>query len=75
MKIDELAVELLGLPARSRAILAEKLLASLEEERDEDVDALWLELAERRAHEVREGKVTPVPAAEVMRAAREKLRG
>lgn len=72
-QLERLAVELLGLPASSRALLAKKLIESLDETETPDAEALWLEVAKRRADEIRQGKVKTVPAEEVMRHAREKL--
>jgi putative addiction module component (TIGR02574 family) len=72
--IEQLALELLGLPAKSRARLAEQLIASLEEDEVPDIDNVALETAKRRAEELAEGKVTGLPADEVMRRARERLK-
>lgn len=52
------------LPAKERAYLAERLLASLE---DAELEKEWADEAIRRRDEVRSGKVEPVPAAEVYR--------
>ena len=75
MTMEQLAVQLLGLPARDRAVLAEKLIASLEEEQAADeVEGLWAEEAERRLQQAQEGKVSLRPAADVMREARSRLK-
>lgn len=53
----------LSLPREERAELAHDLLRSLEDEREErdgDVDAVWLREITRRAMEVAEGSVEPV---------------
>ena len=68
--LDQLALELLGLPAKSRARLAEQLIASLEEDEVRDVDDAAIETAKRRAEELAKGKVRGIPAEEVMRRAR-----
>jgi hypothetical protein len=73
-QLERLAVELLGLPASSRALLAKKLIESLDETETPDAEALWIEAAKRRADEIREGNVQTIPADEVMRHARERLR-
>jgi len=52
------------LPAKDRILLAEHLIASLE---DADLDQQWATESIRRRNEVRTGKVKPVPAAEVYR--------
>jgi hypothetical protein len=50
MKSDESSIEdqISRLPDRDRARLALRLLESLEPGRDEDVEKLWLDEAERR---------------------------
>jgi hypothetical protein len=72
-QLERLAVELLGLPASSRALLAKKLIESLDETETPDAEALWLEVAKRRAKELEEGVVQGIPAEEVMRHVREML--
>jgi putative addiction module component (TIGR02574 family) len=52
------------LPAKDRILLAERLIASLE---DTDFDREWAEESIRRRNEVRSGKVKPIPASEVYR--------
>ena len=72
-QLERLAVELLGLPVSSRALLAKKLIESLDETETPDAEALWLEVAKRRAKELEEGVVQGIPAEEVMRRVREIL--
>lgn len=62
---DSFEAELLRLPARDRARLAELLLASLDEEAEPDVDEAWAAEAERRLSELRAGTVTGISAADV----------
>lgn len=75
---DELLNEALALPADARALLAESLLASLDETGEEsdpaEIERLWLAEAGRRAAELDAGTVEPRPAMEVFRAAGEELR-
>ncbi len=73
-QLERLALELLGLPASSRALLAKKLIESLDESESPDPEALWIEVAQRRAAELAEGKVQGIPAEEVLRCARERIR-
>jgi len=73
--LGEIDKEVLSLPPRDRAALAEHLLASLDEEPpEEDVEELWYAEAERRYQEYREGKVKMIPAAEVFAHVRASLR-
>ena len=72
-QLERLAVELLGLPASSRALLAKKLIESLDETETPDAEALWIEVAKRRAKELEEGTVQGIPAEEVFRRVREEV--
>ncbi len=74
MTIEQLAIELLGLPAKARAALAEKLIASLEDEEAGDVDSLWAAEAERRLEQAERGEVELRPAEDVLANARSRLR-
>lgn len=62
----------LSLDARDRAALAERLLASLEELSEEEVERLWAEKAQRRLEEYRAGRSKTARAEEVHKRA-EKL--
>lgn len=64
----------LKLSARERARLAERLIASLDDEVDSDAEAAWAREAERRLDELRTGKVKGRSAAGVFRKARAALR-
>ena len=61
------------LSARERARLAERLIASLDEEVDADAEAAWVREGERRLDELRSGKVKGRAAASVFRRARAAL--
>lgn len=73
MKIEKMAMELLGLPATQRALLAKQLIASLDETEREEIAALWVREAEARYAEIEAGKVECRPVDEVLRDARKKL--
>jgi hypothetical protein len=70
----DLEAEALRLPSKARARLAERLLTSLETERDADSEALWLEEAERRLNEIESGEVAPVSAQYALQQSRSSLR-
>jgi putative addiction module component (TIGR02574 family) len=70
----ELESKALRLSRRERARLAQRLISSLDQEVDADVEKLWLEEAERRLGELKSGKVAGVPAEKVIRKARSALR-
>ena len=68
--LEKTALDLLGLPSSSRAFLAEKLLASLEDDEPSDkIEQAWKKEASRRYRAFKSGKVVPRPHAEVMREA------
>jgi putative addiction module component (TIGR02574 family) len=61
----------LNLPLADRAKLAQRLLLSLEELSESEVEEAWLHEAERRAREIDEGLVQLISSEEVSRKARE----
>jgi len=73
-RVGELEAEMLSLPPQERARLAEKLISSSDECVDSDVEALWLEEAERRLGEMESGQVSGVPADRVFEKVRSSLR-
>lgn len=68
---EAILIEALQLPLQERIALASRLLASLDEQVDEGVDAAWGEEVKKRLKEIDEGKVDMVPWDEV----RKKMRG
>lgn len=66
--------EALHLPVLDRARLAHKLLLSLEDMSEPEIEQAWLDEAERRAAEIDQGLVQLIPAEEVSRKARALLR-
>ena len=60
--LKNIAKTLEQLPAKERAYLAERLIASLAEA---ELETAWADEAIRRRDEVRAGKVKAVPSAEV----------
>jgi len=74
MSIEEIEAEALKLDPKARARLAEKLLESLETLSDQENERLWAEEAERRDADWDSAPGTAVPAADVLRNARAKLK-
>ena len=68
-RLDEVMSAAMDLSLEERAQLAGRLLLSLDEPSESEVERLWLEEAERRLKEFREGKVQGIPADEVFRRA------
>lgn len=70
MSVLELEVEIRKLPLRDRARLAKRLVESLDDLSEAEMDALWIEEAERRLDEMEQGQVAEVPADEALRRIR-----
>ena len=70
MSVDELAAKAMSLPGEARAILAEKLVESLDQE---SIREIWLTEAKKRRDEVRSGRVKPIPGVETMESIRKLL--
>lgn len=68
-KGDKIFATAMDLPLEERAQLAGKLLLSLDEPSESEVERLWLGEAERRLREFREGKTRGIPVDEVFRRA------
>jgi hypothetical protein len=62
--IEQLMEEVLSLPSASRALLADKLVESLEFDVDPAIQSAWTIEAKRRREEVRDGSVVPIPGGE-----------
>ncbi|GAB1543944.1 hypothetical protein NUACC21_66200 [Scytonema sp. NUACC21] len=73
MSIEQLIQEALALPSVSRAILAEKLVESLEFDLDETIQTLWITEAKKRRDEIRQGIVQAVPGEEALAEVRRLL--
>lgn len=64
--LEQLTREALGLPAESRARLAEQLVESLSDAEMGEIGKLWAAEAVRRRDEIRSGRVKPVDGEQVM---------
>lgn len=65
--VEELATKAMALPGEARALLAERLVESLNEE---SVSEIWLTEAKKRRDEVRSGQIKPIPGVKVMEEVR-----
>ena len=74
MTLEQISLEVLGLPTKHRAILAERILQSLDDEADGNIEKLWQEEAERRWEEIQAGTAICRPAEEVFRDLRASLK-
>lgn len=59
--VEQIAEEALALPSEARALLADRLVESLDPAEDGYIHQLWVKEAQRRMEEVRSGHVIPVP--------------
>jgi putative addiction module component (TIGR02574 family) len=64
MTIEQLAEEALALPSESRALLADRIVESLDVRELSNLDQLWATEARRRRDEVREGRLKTIPGDE-----------
>lgn len=71
--VEQLIQEALSLPSESRALLAEKLVESLEFDVDETIQTLWTNEAKKRRDEIRSGAVQPIPGEEALAEVRRLL--
>ena len=74
MKLKQIEDEALHLSEEERAELAQKLLLSLDAPNMDEIEEDWLIEAHRRARELDEGIVQPIPAEKVRKKAQALLR-
>jgi putative addiction module component (TIGR02574 family) len=74
MNASTIEKEALALPLQERAKLVERLLDSLENLPEPEAEALWLEVAERRAREIDQGAVQLVTPEELERRVQARLK-
>jgi hypothetical protein len=70
MSLAEIETEIKKLGLKDRAALAKWLVDSLDELSEAEVEALWVEEAERRLDELEQGSATEMLAQDVLRRAR-----
>jgi len=73
-ELKEIEENALQLSPHDRAQLAEYLIHSLDDEEDPNAEKQWIEEAERRYREYKEGTVKAKPAEAVFKEARSKLK-
>jgi putative addiction module component (TIGR02574 family) len=74
INLDQLTADAMKLPLRDRVQLAQRLVSTIDEEVEADIEALWFAEAERRLDELRSGKVEGVNSEDAFRTAREALK-
>ncbi len=73
MPVEQLVEQALSLPAEARALLADRLVESLDPVDEHEIQALWAEEATRRLDDVRSGRVDTIPAAQAIEQVRRSL--
>jgi putative addiction module component (TIGR02574 family) len=74
LTIHQLESELFSLDLNTRALLAEKLILSIDAPTESENLQLWVDEAERRLADLRAGKALEYPAEEVFQSVRAALR-
>lgn len=73
MTVEQIADEALALPSEARALLADRLVESLDPAEDGYIRQLWMREARRRIDEVRAGEVKTIPADEAFAQVRQAI--
>ena len=71
ISVEELETKAMSLSGEARALLAEKLVESLDQV---SVRKIWLTEAKKRRDEVRSGQVKPIPGTEAMESVRDLIK-
>jgi hypothetical protein len=71
--LEKLTQELLSLPNAERALLAEKLVESLEFDIDPEIQTAWTSEAKKRRDEVKNGSVQTIPGDDALAQVRQLL--
>lgn len=71
MTTDQIEQELLKLPTAERARLAERLIASLDE--DAEIEAAWIKEVRRRDQEIQSGAVETIPLEDALTSIRDRF--
>jgi putative addiction module component (TIGR02574 family) len=68
--ITDIEKAVFNLPPDERAALAYRIWDSLEGFSDADIEKAWMDEADRRWQEIKDGEVSCIPAEEAMKRAR-----
>lgn len=72
MRVEDIADEALSLPSEARALLADKLVESLDPAEDGVIHELWKTESSRRLQELRSGSVSGIPGETAFATLRQK---
>jgi putative addiction module component (TIGR02574 family) len=73
LTVEQIVDGALGLPSEARALLADRLVESLDPATDGCAHQIWVAEALRRRDEVRSGRVQTIPAEEALAQVRRAL--
>ena len=71
--VEQITEAALSLPSEARALLADRLVESLDPIQDQEIQELWAAEALRRRDEVRSGVVKTIPGSEALERVRRAL--
>ncbi len=74
MNLAQLESEIFSLPIQDRALLAKRLLLSLEDISESEFDNLWGDVSAHRAAEFDAGRMKAIPGEEVAKKVRALIR-
>ena len=66
MTVEQIAEAALSLPSEARALLADRLVESLDPAEDGAAHQLWIEESRRRVDDVRNGRVKTIPGEDAL---------
>lgn len=66
MTVEQISEQALALPSEARALLADRLVESLDPAEDVRIRELWRDEVLRRRDEVRSGRVKTIPGDEAL---------
>jgi hypothetical protein len=72
-KLAAIEAQAMKLDSKSRAKLAQRLIRSLDDTSEAEIERLWIEEAKRRVLEIRSGRAVLLPAADVLRRVRREI--
>ena len=71
LTVEQIAEEALALPSEARALLADRLVESLDPAEDNYIQQLWATEARRRRDDVRTGHLQTIPGDEALERVRQ----
>jgi putative addiction module component (TIGR02574 family) len=73
MSVEQITDEVMALPSEARALLADRLVESLDPAEDGYIHRLWVTETRRRLDDVRSGRVKTIPGEEALAQVRQTL--